>query len=147
MLALLQVTMPVAHSWQEALIYQLPTILTSLGGFAGVLIGGLKLIKGQKNASIQRDAATEKVAVQVSQVAAKQQEQSAKVLIVAKETHSLVNGQHGVALSTILDQAIQIFSLTGTPAAQAKVEEARKNLAAHEAKQLSIQQSTMEVTQ
>lgn len=147
MLALFQVAMPVAHSWQEALIYQLPTILTSLGGFAGVLIGGLKLIKGQKEAAVQREAATEKVAVQVNKVATKaadvavmQQEQSEKVLLVAKETHALVNGQHGLALSTILEQAQQIFSLTGTPAAQAKVDEARKNLADHQLKQSAIQQ-------
>jgi hypothetical protein len=53
---------------------------------------------------------------------------------VADTTHTLVNGQHGVALETILEQAKRLSDLTKTPRDAAAVVAAQESLDAHNAK-------------
>lgn len=54
---------------------------------------------------------------------------------VSTATHTLVNSQHGIALSTVYEQALKIAHLTGDPADMVKADTARQKLAEHEAKQ------------
>jgi hypothetical protein len=51
---------------------------------------------------------------------------------LAKNTNDLVNGQHGVALKTIVTQAKIISSVTGTPEDRQKVIDAQAAVLAHE---------------
>lgn len=57
---------------------------------------------------------------------------------VADATHTLVNSQHGIALSTVYEQALKIAALTGDPADRKKAEVARQKLDDHEAKQSRV---------
>lgn len=51
---------------------------------------------------------------------------------LGEKTHKLVNGQHGQALQTILDQAIRLANLTGHKDDLAAVEVARANVLANQ---------------
>lgn len=61
---------------------------------------------------------------------------------IAEKTHTLVNSQHGLALSSNLALALQVVSLTEDPKAkaiaQAAVEVAQQKLDEHEAKQTKV---------
>lgn len=61
---------------------------------------------------------------------------------VGKATHVLVNSQHGIALSTVYEQALRIRDLMTDPhereAAQSKVDAAKLKLDDHEQKQAKL---------
>jgi hypothetical protein len=101
-----------------------------------------------KNGKLTREEAAEtaKTAVSIAQQVAEvktvaaeatkqSQEQSEKILILADKTHTLVNSQTGIMLTTIYEQSLRLFKLTGDPIDAAKVEVAKKKLGEHEAKQ------------
>jgi hypothetical protein len=96
---------------------------------------GISLAKARGDRAEQKAEHVAEVAA-VSQAAV--EKQSATILNVAVATHTLVNSQHGLALATVYEQALRIAQLTNDPADFAKADEAKKNLADHEAKQHAV---------
>lgn len=80
-----------------------------------------------EDATKRRDVVDEKLVIL--------QDVADKTKDVTDKTHTLVNGKHGIALKTILDQAIRLAALTKLPADIAAVDVARQNVDDHQRKQ------------
>jgi hypothetical protein len=90
------------------------------------------------------DAARE-VARVAAEVAKQAEDQSAKILVLADKTHTLVNSQYGIALALILEKAMRIAELSNTQENRDDVVKARQKLADHEAKQHVVDSKLQEL--
>jgi|HubBroStandDraft_4_1064222.scaffolds.fasta_scaffold00050_55 hypothetical protein len=117
---------------QVVLAWLQPALLAIVGI---ITAWGIGLAKSRGERAEQKAEHVAEVAA-ISQAAA--EKQSATILNVAVATHTLVNSQHGLALATVYEQALRIAQLTNDPADFAKADEAKKNLADHEAKQHAV---------
>jgi hypothetical protein len=119
--------------WLTPLMLAVLTTIQLLNGWLA-----RKQADAAKQATVTVAEQVDKVA-RVAAAATKQsQEQSEKILILADKTHTLVNSQTGIMLSTIYEQSLRLFKLTGLPEDQDKVDAAKKKLNEHEAKQHAV---------
>lgn len=73
--------------------------------------------------------------VEHDDIAASTNRKLEEIAIVADKTHLLVNSQHGIALSTVYEQALRIALLTGLPEDRLKADVAKVKLDDHQRKQ------------
>jgi hypothetical protein len=75
------------------------------------------------------------IARYAANAATKNQRQMTQIQELGEKTHTLVNSEHGIALTTVLEQAIRLASLTHTPADVASVTVAQQKVNDHDARQ------------
>jgi hypothetical protein len=88
-----------------------------------------------KIAAIEVAKKVQEVVTVAADSAKENKEQGEKILSQGHDIHTLVNSQTGIMLTTIYEQSIRLYKLTGDPVDGQKVDAAKKKLSEHEEKQ------------